>query len=141
MQNDSLMETEKLLLADKGTRFLHNIIDTIGFYFCVFLSAIILDEWLGVMPKDGSGWFVVYFIFLYVMYHALFEHFFGKTPGKFLTKTKVLKKDGSKPTFINIFGRNAARLIPFDPLSYLFSDRGWHDQISDTYVVMDKKKK
>lgn len=133
-------QTEKLILAEKGTRFLHNIIDTIGFYFVVFLSAMILDEGLGIMPEGGSDWFVIYFFFLYVMFHALFEHFFGKTPGKFLTKTKVVKKDGSKPTFWNTLGRNTARLIPFDPLSYLFSDRGWHDQISDTYVVMDKKK-
>lgn len=139
MHNDQPTETEKLILADKGTRFGHNIVDTIGFYFIIFLHAMILDGWLGIMPEGGSNWFGIYFFFLYVMYHALFEHFFGKTPGKFLTKTKVVKKDGSNPTFMNILGRNTARLIPFDPLSYLFSDRGWHDQISDTYVVVDKK--
>lgn len=141
MQNEQQVENQKLNLADKGIRFGHNLIDTIGFYFIVFLHALILDEWLGIMPEGGSNWFGIYFFFLYVMFHALFEYYFGKTPGKFLTKTKVVKMDGSKPTFINILGRNTARLIPFDPISYLFSDRGWHDQISDTYVVMDKKKK
>lgn len=141
MQNKRQTEIQKIILADTGTRFGHGIIDTIGFYFVIFLHAMILDEWLGIIPEGGSNWLGIYFFFLYVMFHTLFEHFFGKTPGKFLTKTKVVKKDGSKPTFMNILGRNTARLIPFDALSYLFSDRGWHDHISETYVVVDKKKK
>ncbi|RYH74534.1 RDD family protein [Flavobacteriaceae bacterium 144Ye] len=140
MHNNQPNESQKLILAEKATRFGHNIIDTIGFYFIVFLHAMVLDEWLGIIPEGGSDWFVFYFFFLYVMYHAFFEHFFGKTPGKFITKTKVVKNDGSKPSFMNILGRNTARLIPFDPLSFLFSDRGWHDQISNTYVIVDKKK-
>lgn len=141
MENEQQTENQKLNLADKGIRYEHNLIDTIGFSFVILLHVLIWNEWSGIMPEGGFNWLVIYFFFLYVMFYALFEHFFGKTPGKFLTKTKVVKKDGSKPTFCNILGRNAARLIPLDSLSYLFSNRGWHDQISDTYVVMDKKKK
>ncbi len=140
MQNDQPTVSEKLILTDRGSRFVNKIVDTIGFYFILFLQAMILDGWLGIIPEGGSNWFVVYFFLLYIMYHALFEHFFGKTPGKFLTKTKVVKKDGSKPTFMNLLGRNTARLIPFDSFSYLFSERGFHDEISDTYVVEDIKK-
>lgn len=135
MQNNSLPATNDLNVADKGTRFGNYILDSLSFFFVIFLHAMVLDSWLGIMPEGGSNWFGVYFFFLYVMFHAIFEYYFGKTPGKFLTKTKVVKKDGSKPTFINILGRNAARFIPFDAFSYLISERGWHDQISDTYVV------
>ena len=141
MQNDKQTETEKLVIADKGTRFGHNIIDTIGFFSIIFLNAMILDGWLGIIPEGGSNWFGIYFFFFMLCITLYLSTFFGKTHGKFLTKTKVVKKDGNKATFINILGRNAARLIPFDALSYLFSKRGWHDQISNTYVVVDKKKK
>ncbi|MBT0609179.1 RDD family protein [Aequorivita echinoideorum] len=138
MQN--FEQTNTLILAETGKRFLNNLIDTICFYFLIFLSAMLFDEVLGIVPEEGADWFVLYFILLYVVFHALFEYFFGKTPGKFLTKTKVVKRDGTRPTFWNILGRNTARLIPFDPISYLFSTRGWHDQVSNTYVVMDHSK-
>lgn len=129
-----------LPLADKATRLGHNIIDTFLFYFIIFLHSLIIDK-LTFIPEEGSLWLGFYFFFLYVMFLAIFEYFFGKTPGKFLTKTKVVKRNGSKPTFLNFLGRNTARLIPFDPISYLFLKRGWHDQISGTYVIYDNKLK
>ncbi len=132
-------ETQQFIMADKGTRFGNNIIDTIVFYFLIFLSAMLFDEVLGIVPEGGSGWFLIYFVFLYIIFHTGFEHFFSKTPGKFLTKTTVVNKDGNKPTFSNLLGRNAARLIPFDGLSFLISERGWHDQLSNTYVIKDIK--
>ncbi len=121
--------------ASKGTRFGNNIIDTIGFYFFIFLHAMILDEWLGLIPEGGSPIFGIYFFIFYVIYHLTFEYFFGKTPGKFLTGTKVIDSNGNKPNFKTLLIRNLCRLIPFDPLSFLIADRGWHDSISETYVI------
>lgn len=46
-------------------------------------------------------------------------------------------KNGEKPSFSVIFKRTLCRLIPFDGFSFLGS-RGWHDSISDTYVVEKK---
>ncbi len=140
MQYDLQPNPQHLDIADKGIRFVHNIVDTIAFYAVLFFQSMLMGGLLGIIPEEDSVWFLLYYLFLYVMFHTLCEHLFGKTPGKFITKTKVVKKDGSKPTFINLLGRNAARFVPFDPLSFLLSERGWHDQLSDTYVVRDAKK-
>ncbi|WP_430454172.1 hypothetical protein [Rhodopirellula europaea] len=45
--------------------------------------------------------------------------------------------DGGKAGFGKILGRSLARMIPFDPLSYLFGDKrlGWHDTLSGTRVI------
>ncbi|MEM6265057.1 MAG: RDD family protein, partial [Bacteroidota bacterium] len=67
-----------------------------------------------------------------------FEAAFGKTPGKFVTKTQVVNKDGGKPTPGQLIGRTFARFIPFDAFSFLASNPvGWHDSLSKTRVVKD----
>ena len=137
---DERLDSNNHQIADKGTRFGNFIIDKIGFFFIIFLHAMILDGWLGVIPENGSPFLGFYFFFLYVMYHALFEHFFKKTPGKFMTNTIVVNEDGSEPNFKEILIRNLSRLIPFDPISFLVSNTGWHDQISKTKVVYGKSK-
>ncbi len=124
-----------LRLADKSTRFANHFVDTVCVFFIVFLHAIVLDGLLGVIPKDGSPLLGIYFFVLYVFYHSLFEHFWGKTPGKFLSKTRVVTINGQRPTFSNILGRNVCRLIPLDNISFLISKRGWHDEFSKTCVV------
>lgn len=66
------------------------------------------------------------------------EYFFGKTIGKLFTGTRVVDNDGNKPPAWSIIIRTASRLIPFEALSFLSSDkRGWHDTISDTFVIKD----
>ncbi len=132
-------DNKKFLLASKSLRFANCIIDSFIFFFLLFLNAMILDAWLGLVDEGGSDWFLLHFSLIYVSYYTLSEYFFGKTIGKLITKTKVVKKGGNKPTFINILGRNSARLIPFDSLSFLFSHKGWHDLLSNTYVILDKK--
>jgi hypothetical protein len=72
---------------------------------------------------------------LFIIYYCLFESLWQRTPGKFLTGTKVVNLDGSKPSFLRILGRSFARYIPFDNLSFLFMTRGWHDYLSKTLVV------
>lgn len=127
------------IVVDSAKRFGNWCIDVVVFFFLVFLNAMVLDIWLGVMPEGGSDWFVVYFFMLYVLYYLFFEYFWGRTLGKFLIKTKVVNKEGEKPSFQQLLIRNLSRLIPLDPLSFFFSKRGWHDTISKTYVVFDRK--
>ncbi len=76
---------------------------------------------------------------VFPFYHVFFEYFWQKTPAKWVTKTKVVKLDGSKPGFWRLMGRNFARWIPFEALSFLFTTypRGWHDRVSGTMVVPD----
>jgi len=76
------------------------------------------------------------FIFLpiFLTYFIFFEGIWQRTLAKFITKTKVVTEDGSKPSFLRILGRTFARFIPFDAISFLFG-RGWHDHLSKTLVV------
>ena len=61
----------------------------------------------------------------------------GKSLGKFITGTMVVKEDGSLPTSNDFLKRNFSRIVPFDSLSFL-GNRGWHDSWSDTKVVKKK---
>lgn len=135
-----MMRKTDFIIAGTEKRFGNFCIDTISFLFLVFLHAMVLDVWLEIMPEGGSDWFGVYFFLLYVIYHFVFEYFFGKTLGKFLTKTKVITKEGHRPSLQVLLIRGFARLIPLNPLSFLFSKRGWHDTISNTYVISDTNK-
>lgn len=73
---------------------------------------------------------------LLLAYYFLMESLTNKTIGKFVTNTIVVLPNGEKPTTLNIFKRSLCRLIPFDALSFLGENgKGWHDSISNTYVV------
>ena len=73
---------------------------------------------------------------MYVGYFILCEGFTGRTLGKLITGTKVVDGFGQKPSWGKVIGRSFARLIPFEPFSFLGSQtRGWHDSMTGTYVV------
>lgn len=82
-----------------------------------------------VLQATNVGFFLLYF--------ALPEAIFGATAAKFLTGTRVVSADGSKANFGQILIRTFARMIPFEPLSFVFGDKttGWHDSISKTRVI------
>ncbi len=72
-----------------------------------------------------------------LVYYAAFEYLFGQSPGKLLTRTKVLTKEGAPPTLGKIIIRSLCRSIPFNFVSVLTNQNavGWHDMISGTRVV------
>ena len=73
-------------------------------------------------------------------YYFVCEAFLkGKTLGKYATKTSVRKISGEKPTLQDVFVRCLLRFVPFEPISFLFGKKGWHDEFSDTHVVNDLK--
>ena len=122
-------------ITDNGTRFVNHLIDNVAFVVLVILNAFLLDSFLHIIPEEGSTWLGLYFFFLYFAYHFLFEYFYGRTIGKFITKTKVVDMNGEKPNTKTLFVRNICRLIPFDNVSFLFAEKGWHDNISKTQVI------
>lgn len=70
-----------------------------------------------------------------VGYYTLLEALCGRTLGKLVMGTKVVRKDYSRPGFWQILGRSLCRLIPFETLSILGGERMWHDRLSGTMVV------
>lgn len=123
----------------KGTRLSNLIADTIIFHLIIMAHAFVFD-WMGIdLPEEGSNWLGVYYFVLYFAYYFLFEYFFSKSPAKFATTTVVVAGNGGKPSMKDIFIRTLCRLIPFDSLSYVFGEKGWHDVLSHTMVVDDRR--
>ena len=76
--------------------------------------------------------------FFYALFMFLTEMISkGRSLGKLITGTMVVKEDGSLPTSTDFLKRNFSRIVPFDGLSFL-GNRGWHDSWSDTAVVKRK---
>lgn len=126
--------------ATTGIRFANFIIDRI-LGTMIFYAAMFGGIYLLGMDGDGAASAIVMLFSLAMIpgYYIIFEYFWGKTPGKFLTKTRVVNAAGKQPGFWNIVGRSLCRFIPFEPFSFLSGARplGWHDSISKTYVVED----
>jgi uncharacterized RDD family membrane protein YckC len=137
--------------ASKEKRFINYIVDKIIFYVLLFAFFFIFGIAIELLSED-SMWFwsfiddlenlsplqdrlytAIIFIILYMISEITLK---GRTVGKYITKTKVVMKDGSKPKASDIILRSLCRLIPFDAFSFLGSEgRGWHDSVSNTYVV------
>jgi uncharacterized RDD family membrane protein YckC len=78
-------------------------------------------------------------VIMYFIYFAGMEIVFGRTIGKLLTGTRVVNNSGEKPAVGQILGRTLSRFIPFEPFSFLGNEgRGWHDSLSNTYVVKSR---
>jgi uncharacterized RDD family membrane protein YckC len=133
------------LLATQGQRFLNYLIDFAAQYvlsaligvIAVLLSELLeinfLANWVGEMSKLQEYLFGAIVL---LTYYGLFETLFARTVGKFITKTVVVLEDGTKPNSATILKRTLCRFIPFEQFSFFGGNtRGWHDTISDTYVV------
>lgn len=84
------------------------------------------------------------------LYYLLFETFMnGRTPGKVVAKTRVVKLDGSHPTFVSFFMRWILRILDVSltscgmaVVSILLSDKGQRigDRAAGTTVISEKKR-
>jgi uncharacterized RDD family membrane protein YckC len=113
--------------ATRGTRFANLFIDYIFIMICVFVLTLLFG------PTNTGGLIGYPVIFAYYLF---FEGIFNATPGKMITKTRVVRVDGGKPSFGQVLGRTFARFVPFEAFSYLSDNSpGWHDRWSGTRVV------
>ncbi len=120
--------TDSFEVTSIGIRFLNFFLDKI--FWIIFY---IILYFIGSLISDSFGKLLG--LTSFITYYLLFEGVWQKTPAKWITKTKVVMHDGSKPDFMHILGRSFARLIPFEPLSFLAKPIGWHDSLSKTLVV------
>ncbi|MGH2664507.1 RDD family protein [Flavobacterium sp.] len=145
MENTVSFKVTSDMLASRGQRFVNYIIDIIMQYILLFILAFItvivseifsstaILEWMqDISDLEGT----ILFVAIMILYCTLLESYFSRTIGKYITKTMVVLKDGSKPNSQIILKRTLCRIIPFDALTFLGNNaRGWHDSFSDTYVV------
>ncbi|WP_125722101.1 RDD family protein [Flavobacterium ustbae] len=145
--SNSTYVLDDTLLVSAGARFVHYIVDVIIF----FIIMVVLGTIIGIMSAlfgtnsfansaDSSNELVlnIISIIILIIYYTVMEGLFGRSVGKFLTGSVVVDENGEKPDFGTILKRSLCRLIPFDAFTFLGGSRGWHDSISNTYVV-DKK--
>ena len=96
---------------------------------------VVLQEYgVGYLFRGDASFRLAVGIVLFI-YYLLLEGFIGISFGKILTNTVVVNESGQKPAIGVLLKRALCRLIPVDGLSFLFSDRGWHDSLSGTYVT------
>jgi len=125
-------------VVGSGIRFMNFLIDFIVWLVLAFIITFIIG--LFIQPTDQGMISLIGYILIFgtfIAYYAIMEIKFQKTIGKFVTKTKVVKMNGEKPTDGDIITRTFCRLIPFDRLSFLFVINGIHDFLSKTKVVKD----
>lgn len=119
-----------MVQASRGVRFANLLIDS----FCRFIFGMVLGVATGVAKNPLLGASVG--ILSMLSYYVFFETVFQATPGKLITRTRVVDMDGNKPTFSRILGRTLSRFVPFEPFSFFSStEEGWHDRWSGTRVV------
>lgn len=118
-----------LIDASSGVRFANMLIDNVLYMVICFV--------LGVVSVVIEQPTLISFLTwpALIGYYLFFESVFDATPGKMITRTRVVRLDGGKPSFGQIFGRTLSRLVPFEALSFLGSSGGWHDRWSKTRVV------
>ncbi|AZA90866.1 RDD family [Chryseobacterium nakagawai] len=129
--------------ASLWIRLANNFIDVIIIYIinyllsiiCNFLYKITSIEFFYFYSNGSILWSFFIGNFNYCLYYFLMENYFdGKTVSKYITGTKVISTDGTKPTTQQITYRTLSRIVPFDGLSFL-GINGWHDSWSDTRVI------
>src|SRR4051812_3849669 len=121
-------------LVGIGTRTLNFIIDIL----CISLIAYILfqvNNWYVFYWHHTHYNFAWFFYPVLVIYYLVFESIFSRTPGKWLTITKVVTKTGKRPSFLQVLLRSFTRLILIEFLLIPFYNKTLHDIISGTEVV------
>lgn len=130
--------TQRLVMAGRGVRFANLIIDYVAQLVVAFMLGVALVLFGGEAGADwieGTNDFVVGICTLLAYYFVL-EATTSRTLGKLLTGTRVVGPDGRPASVGRIAIRTLSRLIPFEPFSFFGKgQRGWHDSISETYVV------
>lgn len=127
-------------LASKGQRFANYFIDVIAFYVIILTLGGLFLGGLTEAAMDPSMGFVLNLLFIggWLGYYTIMEATTGKTLGKMVTGTKVIRdQDGGKPSWGQALGRAAARLVPFEFISIFISAEGvmWHDKWPNTKVI------
>ncbi len=120
--------------AGFGTRVVNFIIDTL----IIFGITYGVNVWWDFNVMYWNYFFIPFYTFFFgfiFIYYTLFEALFKRTPGKWLSLSKVVNKSGGKPAFWQIFIRSLIRLTIIDCFFIPFLDKPLHDYLSSTEVV------
>lgn len=148
-------EFQNYELASKGQRFVNYLIDAIIANYVIDLvtEKLLLSFFDSMAASDTDGmygtgystaylWFTILTsLFNSFLYYSICEKVFkGKTLGKLLTRTQVIRDDGQELTWGDTMLRSICRWVPFEALSIFFrnDNRMWHDAWAKTSVVKSR---
>jgi len=134
--------------ANIGDRLLGYLVDSLIVGLYIIAMVVLL---LTLDMEMGDFWALYLLVSLPAfLYHVLLETFWnGQTVGKYVTKTRVVRLDGSKPTFANYFVRWILRILDISlssggiaVLTILINGRGQRvgDIAAGTTVISEKKR-
>lgn len=122
--------------ASSSRRLLNYLIDLPCYTGTAFLLVMFLYM-LGLVTDEVSAfleWVII--ASSIILYYFITEYLWGKSIGKFFTKTKVISDDGSELTGSQVFKRSLIRLVPLEAFSFYGQNPvGWHDKWAGTRVV------
>ena len=114
LDDQDAREHVKRHLTSNGKRFANMLIDGIAVYALTFLFGFIWGATISYDSDFEGGFFALIYL-SGPLYYWVMESLTGKTIGKFVTRTKIVKEDGTQPTGINVLGRTLCLYLP-DPL-------------------------
>jgi uncharacterized RDD family membrane protein YckC len=117
-----------------GSRVINFVVDTI----LIALIAYALYKWNNFYVYYWQHKFYPFYLFFYPMvfvYYTIFETIAGRSPGKWLSITRVRNLKGERPAFYQVLLRSLLRLTFIDMFFIIIFDRPLHDQLSKTRVV------
>ena len=117
-----------------GTRILNFLVDTLVIFIITYIVFKIRNWYVMYYHVRffNFGWFFLGVLFIY---YNFFEIIFARTPGKWVSFSKVVDQQGNKPTATAILLRSLTRLILIDMFFIPFLDKPLHDYFSKTDVV------
>jgi hypothetical protein len=138
--------------VNKVQRLLHRIID-VTFVFCfLYYNIDFIDRIIFVLVKSENsflstiGYFFNYQAEVYLpvyfsltFYYLISEGIFNTSIGKIIFSNIIVNETAQNPSVRQRIGRTFARLIPFEAFSFIFLYRGWHDSLTQTYIVKADK--
>jgi len=131
-------ESLELIVAGKGARFLNAIIDWVAQIVFVTLFGVaggLLGGEAFFAKLAGVPDIVLGYLAM-LLYYIVMEGTFGRTVGKFITRTKVVDEAGGPPSFAQVLGRTLTRMLPLEGLTFFGAEtRGLHDSLPKTYVT------
>lgn len=147
--NSTILDIEDDELAVKrSTRFLNLVLDMVLF---LPVCACIIGPFNFLAPTEWVEGFWSFYLneknvslsglFTLVIYYSVFESINGKSPAKYITKTKVVSKSGKKANVLQVFVRSFTRIFYFEAITFILGKNcqyGLHDLISRTKVIKQK---
>lgn len=123
--------------ATRGQRFINYLIDLLVAYFILLLVVTQITDRLKLTDGISDQQFRIGYLLTLFVYYLVCELVSDRTLGKFITGTKVVTRDFTKPTIPQKMLRTLCRFIPLEPISGFTYP--WHDTITKTCVVRPKR--